>query len=328
MRRREFIAQMGGAAAWPLAARAQLAQPERSSRPVTGFLNNMSPEAWQPAMTGFRQGLSAAGFAEGRNVAFVYRWTDGKRDLLPELAADLVRSGVALIAASADTATALAALAAAPRTPVVFLTEDDPVRFGLVASLDRPGGRATGLYLTYRQYDASFASAQGELRRLLVPVPGSQGVVTISIQIFDTSSVPMKTDPEAAFASSLDPARYNNPRAFIGTPRLIQIDCGPFLDKQRRNQIVSLAARHRIPTFYYWRIFAEEGGLISHGFSLEDTYAQMGRYVGDILNGSNPADMPVLKPTKFEAVLNHQTAAELGLNVTDELLARVDKVIE
>jgi putative ABC transport system substrate-binding protein len=284
----------------------------------------MSPEAWQPAMTGFRQGLSEAGFVEGRNVALAYRWTDGKREFLPELAADLARSGAALIVASADTATALAALAA-PHIPVVFLTEDDPVRFGLVASLDRPGGRATGLYLANLRFDASFGSAQGELRRLLVP--DNRGVIT-TFEIFDTSSVAMKTDPEAAFASILDPARYSNPRVIVPLPRVIAISCGPFLDKQRRNQLVSLASSHRIPAFYYWRVFAEEGGLISYGPRLEDMYARMGRYAGDILNGRNPAEMPVLKPTKFEAVLNRRTAAELGLNVPAELLTRVDKVIE
>jgi putative tryptophan/tyrosine transport system substrate-binding protein len=325
MKRREFITLMGGAAAWPLVARGQLAQQDRSSRPVIGFLNNMSPEAWQPAMTGFRQGLSEAGFVEGQNVAFAYRWTDGNRDLLPDLAADLARSGVALIVASADTPTALAAMAAAPHIPVVFLTEDDPVRFGLVASLDRPSGRATGLYLTNLQFDVSAVSAQGELRRLLVPY--TQGI-NLVIEIFDTSSVAMKTDPEAAFASSLDPARFNNPRAIVPRPWFLTIACGPFLDKPRRTQLVSLAARHRIPALYYWRAFAEEGGLISHGPSLEDMYARLARYAGDILNGRNPADMPVLKPTKSEAILNRQTAAELGLNVTDELLARVDKVIE
>jgi putative tryptophan/tyrosine transport system substrate-binding protein len=324
MKRREFIALMGGAAVCPLAARAQLAPPDRTSQPVIGFLNNMSPEAWQPAMSGFRQGLSEAGFAEGPNVAFVYRWTDGKRDLLPELAGDLIRGGVALIVASGDSPTALAAMAAAPHIPVVFLTEDDPVRFGLVASLDRPGGRATGLHLADLRFDASFSSAQGELRRRLVP--GSQGLTIF--QMFDTSSVAAQTDPDAAFAFNFDPARFNNPRVLLPPLRVIAIASGPFLDKQRRTQLVSLAARHRIPALYYWRVFAEEGGLISHGPSLEDMYARMGRYAGDILYGRNPADMPVLKPTKFEAVLNRQTAAELGLIVSDELLARVDKVIE
>jgi putative ABC transport system substrate-binding protein len=320
MNRREFIALMGGGgAARPLAARAQLA------RPLIGFLNNMSPEAWQPAITGFRQGLSEAGFAEDRNVAFVYGWTNGNRDLLPELAADLIRSGVALIVASADSPTALAAMAAAPHVPVVFLTEDDPVRFGLVASLDRPGGRATGLFLTNLRFDASASSLQGELRRWLVPDDRGANLI---IEIFDTSSVAMKTDPVAAFDFNLDGARYNNPRVIVAPPRFITIACGPFLDKQRREQLVSLAARRRIPAFYYWRVFAEEGGLISHGFSLADMYEKMGGYAGSILNGRNPAEMPILKPTKVEAIFNGRTATELGLKVPPELLARVDRVIE
>jgi putative tryptophan/tyrosine transport system substrate-binding protein len=138
----------------------------------------------------------------------------------------------------------------------------------------------------------------------------------------------MKTHPEAAFASILDPARFNNMRVIIPRPGFLTIVCSPFLDKQRRTQLVSLAARRRNPALYYWRIFAEEGGLISHGPSLEDMYARMARYAGDILNGRKPAEMPILKPTKFEAVFNRRAAAELGLNVSDELLARVDKVIE
>jgi putative tryptophan/tyrosine transport system substrate-binding protein len=326
MNRRELLARMGGAAArWPLPARAQLAQMEQPTRPLIGFLNNMSPEAWQPAITGFRQGLSEAGFTEDRNVAFVHRWTDGSRDLLPELAADLIRGGVALIVASADTPTALAAMAAAPHIPVVFLTEDDPVRFGLVASLERPGGRATGMFLTNLRFDASAASLQGKLRRSLLPDDRGTNLI---IEIFDTSSVAMKTDPVAAFDSNLDAARFNNPRVIIAPPRFVTIACGPFLDKQRREQLVSLAARHRIPALYYWGVFAEEGGLISHGFSLADMYAQMGRYAGSILNGADPAEMPVLKPAKFEAILNRRTAAELGLDPPAQLLARVDKVIE
>jgi putative tryptophan/tyrosine transport system substrate-binding protein len=221
----------------------------------------------------------------------------GKGTSMPELASDLIRIGVALIVASTDSPTALAAMAAAPHIPVVFLTEDDPVRFGLVAGLDRPGGRATGLYLADLRFDVSAASAQGELRRLLVPY--TQGI-NLVIEIFDTSSVAMKTDPEVAFASSLDPARYNNPRAIVPRPWFLTIASGPFLDKQRRTQLVSLAAR----ALYYWRVFAEEGGLISHGPSPEDRYARMARYAGDILNGRNPVEMPVLKPTKFQAALN------------------------
>jgi putative tryptophan/tyrosine transport system substrate-binding protein len=324
MKRRKFIALTGSAAVWSFAARAQLVEPERSSRPVIGFLNNMSSESWRSAMPGLRQGLSEVGFVEGQNVAFAYRWTEGKRDLLPELAADLARSGVALIIASADTATALAARAAAPHIPVVFVTEDDPVRFGLAAGLDQPGGRATGLYLTKVWFDVSAVSAQRELWRLLVP-----GIQTfLRIEILDASSIVEKTDPDVAFASNLDFARRNNPRVIIPPIRAIEIDCGPFLDERRRNQLVSLAARHRIPTLYYWRIFAEEGGLITCGISLTDVYERIGRYGGDILRGRNPAEMPILKPSKPEAVLNLRTEAELGLNVSSELLARVDKVIE
>jgi len=321
MKRRDFIALIGGAATWPLVAGAQTPRGDAPSQPVIGFLNNLAQEQWQPAMTGFRQGLSEAGYVEGQNAAFTFRWTEGQSDRLPELAADLAAAAVSVIVTSADTATALAARAAAPSIPVVFMTQADPVRFGLVASLDQPGGNATGMYLTKSVVDVS---TRTQLWRLLVP----DTKVYHRIEILDADSVAAKTDPEAAFAFNLDSARRNNPHVIIPPVRAIMIDCGPFLDQSRRNQLVSLAARHGIPTMYDWRVFAEEGGLISYGISIADSYAQIGRTTGEILKGRSPGDIPVLKPTKFETVVNLKTAAQLGLAVPPELRARADKVID
>lgn len=321
MKRRDFIALLGSAATWPLAALGQPAQGDQPPRPVIGFLNNIASDQWQPALNGFSRGLSEAGRVESDNVDFTYRWTDGRTDRLPELAADLARAKVSVIVASADTKTALAARSAAPNIPIVFVTEDDPVRFGLVGSLVQPGGHATGIYLTRSVIDAA---VRREFWRLLVP----SNQIFLRIEIFDASSVAAKTDPEAAFAFSFDPARRNNPRVVMPPVRALEIDTGPFLDRRRRSELVSLASRHGIPALYHWRVFAEEGGLISYGIDIEDVYARMGRYAGAIVNGENPSLMPVLKPVKFESALNLRTAAELGLSVSPELLARVDKVIE
>jgi putative tryptophan/tyrosine transport system substrate-binding protein len=319
MRRREFIAMLGGAAAWPFPAAAQIAQPQPSTLPTIGFLNNLSPDLWHPAMSGFLRGLGEAGFVEGRNVAFTYRWTEGRKDRLPQLAADLAQANVAVIIASADTATALAALAATSKIPVVFATQDDPVRYGLVSSLDQPGGRATGMFLVKPVSDGS--ARQAVFRQL---VPDNQ--IFYSMDILETSSFILQTEPDAAFENLLAPS--SSPHFIKGTVRAVMIHSGPFLDIRRRSQLVSLAARHRLPALYDWRVFAEEGGLISYGISIEETYSRIGRYAGELLKGRTPAEMPILKPTKFETVVNLKTAAELGLKVPPELLAGADKVIE
>jgi putative ABC transport system substrate-binding protein len=320
MKRRDFIALVGGAAAWPLAANAQTA-PGTPPRPVIGFLNNLAQEQWPPAMAGFRRGLGQAGYAEGENVAFTFRWSEGRSDRLPELAADLASANVSVIVSSADTLTALAARAAAPNIPVVFMTQADPVRFGLVATLDQPGGNATGMYLTKTVVDVANRT---ELWRLLVP----DAKVYHRIEIFDTDSVAAKTDPQAAFAFNFDPARRSNPHVVIPPAKAIIIDCGPFLDQRRRHELVSLAASHGVPTMYDWRVFAEEGGLISYGIDIANSYAQIGRTTGEILKGRSPAELPVQKPGKFETVINLKTATALGLAVPPELRARADTVIE
>jgi putative ABC transport system substrate-binding protein len=350
MRRRDFITLVGGTAlAWPLGAHAQQPAP-----PVIGFLNDLSPDQWPAPLSGFRRGLSEAGYAEGRNVSFAYKWTEGRRDRLPELAADLARANVAVIIASGDTAAAMSARAATAEIPIVFAIEDDPVRFGLAASLDRPGGNATGIYL---DTPAEVATTRRDLLRQINPKIGAS---LWMLGIVDASADPSRTDPEAALTGLLDGVRVrtgttdpnilrllrSNPEAALkqtyeqlGKPddndrvtpammRALEIKTGPFLDGRRRQQAIALAARHAIPTLYHWRAFVEAGGLISYGFDIEDVYARMGREAGEILKGGNTAEMPVRKPTKLETVINLRTAAELGLNLSPDLLARVDTVIQ
>ena len=321
--------------------------------PVTiGFLNDLSSDQWPPVLTAFREGLGDAGYIEGQNVAFTYRWTEGRRDRLAALAADLVRSNVAVIIASGDTAAALAAQAATSKIPIIFAIEDDPIKFGLAAGIDKPGGNATGIQLLID------GSPRRDLLRQLVPNIGAN---FWTVTVLDASSDAWRTDPESALTRLLDGVRVRTSTGVspemlrllqtepttalrqmqqqMGTPddndrvkphtlRSLEVVSGPFLDSARRKQAIDLAARHGIPTLYHWRGFAEAGGLISYGPSLVETYSQMGRYAGEILKGGNPADMPILKPTKFETVINLRTAGELGLNVPEALIARADKVIQ
>jgi putative ABC transport system substrate-binding protein len=333
----------------------QLAQADQPARAEIGFLNDLSPDQWQPAMTGFRRGLSEAGYVEGQNVTFVYRWTEGRRDSLPDLAGGLARANVSLIVSSGDTAAALAARAATSKIPVLFAIEDDPVKFGFAESLDKPGGNATGMYFV--DPSGALGTTRQELLRQLVPNIGS---VFYVLQILDASSDTRRTEPATALKSLLDGVRTRSVplsadikqllrtdpekalkqlQQQVGTPddsdridpdrmHSLEVNSGPFLDARRRSQTIALAARYGIPTLYHWRGFVEAGGLISHGFEIEDAYVQLGRYAGRILNGANPAEMPIMKPTKRETAINLRTAAELGLSVPPAMLARVDEVIQ
>jgi putative ABC transport system substrate-binding protein len=335
-------------------------QPEQAagtgSRAKIGFLNDLSPDQWQPAMTGFRQGLSETGYVEGQNVDFIYRWTGGRKDSLAELAANLAATDVAVIVTSGDTAAALAAQAATAKIPIVFAIEDDPVKFGLAASLDKPGGNATGLSLADTL--GALGTTRQELLRQIVP---KAGIVFFELKILDASSDASNTEPGAALISLLDGVQTKtagplsaelkslfrtDPEAAFKqlseqmakqgagdriTPdqmRSLEINSGPFLDSKRLRQTIALAAHLGIPTLYHWRVAAEAGGLISHGFDIHDVYRQLGRYAGEILQGENPADKPILKPGQPETVINLRTAAELGLTVAPALLARADKVIQ
>jgi putative tryptophan/tyrosine transport system substrate-binding protein len=325
--RREFITLLGGAAAWPLAARAQ--QP---AMPVIGVLNPTSPEANVGRLDAFRQGLKEAGYVEGENVAIDYRWAQGQTDRLPALAAELARRRVAVIAAAAATSVVLAAKAATTTIPVVFAVGEDPVRLGLVASLARPGGNLTGINF----FNSELIAKRVELLRELVPmatrvavlvnpadakntrttlkdVEAAARAIGLQIQVLDAST---SREIDAAFAAI---ARERPDALFVN---------GDAFFNSRRLQLALLAARHAIPASYGSRDFPDYGGLMSYGTSITDAFRQVGVYTGRILKGAKPADLPVVQASKFELVINAQAARVLGLTVPPTLLATADEVIE
>jgi putative tryptophan/tyrosine transport system substrate-binding protein len=326
MRRRAFITLLGGAAAaWPLAAGAQ----QQTAMPVIGFLHPSSFDAYR--LRAFRQGLKEAGFVEGQNVAVEYRSADNQVDRLPELAAELVRRNVAVLAAIAGTGT-LAAQAATKTIPIVFMVADDPVKLGLVASLARPGGNLTG----FNMLAVELAAKRLELLRDLVP--GATRVAVLVNPAEGAGTEATLRDVEAAARALAMQIRALNAStlqeidaAFAGLaherPDALFVGTGPFLT-DRRVQLAQLAARYAIPAVYQDRQFAEVGGLASYGASLADGYRQVGAYAGRILKGAKPADLPVVQSSKFELVINHSTARMLGLTVPQTLLATADEVIE
>jgi putative tryptophan/tyrosine transport system substrate-binding protein len=326
VKRREFIALLGGAAAaWPLAARAQ--QP---AMPMVGFLSGVSPGPFAQRLAAFRQGLNETGTIEGRNVAIEYRWAEGQYDRLPALATDLVGRRVAVIVAFTNQA-ALEAKAATTTIPIVFLVGQDPVKLGLVASLNRPGENITGV----SWFGADLEPKQLSLLHELVP---NAAVIALLVDLNATDAVSRVSQVQAAAralglqlvvlnvrtASDIDAAFASLVRERAGA---LVVGGGAFL-VSRRDQIIALAARHAIPAIYGFREYAVGGGLISYGNDIPDAFRRAGVYTGRILKGDKPADLPVEQPTKFELVINLKTAKALGLAVPSSMQWLADKVIE
>jgi putative tryptophan/tyrosine transport system substrate-binding protein len=327
MNRRDFITLLGGAAAWPLAARAQ-----QQALPVIGYLGTETPEVWASRLQAFHQGLGETGYVDGRNVAIEYRWAEGQNNRLPALAADLMRSKVAVICAPGSTTAALAAKAVTQTIPIVFMVGTDPVQIGLVTSLNRPGGNLTGIV----NLTIEVAAKRFEVLHELVPAATSlallvnpanrvnaEALVTetqraarslgLDLLVLNASS---QTEIEGAFATLVD-RRVGG--LSIGSDALFIA---------HSDQIIALADRHKVPTIDQFRDFTTAGGLVSYGPNSFDTWRLVGVYTGRILKGEKPADLPVQQSTKVELTINLKTAKALGINVPLRLLGRADEVIE
>jgi putative ABC transport system substrate-binding protein len=327
MKRREFITLLGGAGSWPLAARAQ-----QSAVPVIGFINARSAEDSPQLGAAFRKGLEATGYVQGQNVTVEYHWLDGRYDRIPSLIADLVSRRVAVIATPGTADAALAAKAATTTIPIVFGVGDDPVKLGLVASLARPGGNATGINLLSGEVVAKRLGLLHDLVPKAVRI-----AVLLNPANSSTAEATLRDIPEAARALGLQIQVLH-----AGTSREIEAAFATLVRDRadalfvapdgfftsRRVQFATLAARHAIPATYSNRTYPEVGGLMSYGSDILDYYRQAGVYTGQILKGAKPADMPVLQSTKYEFVINMQTARALGLEVPNSLQLLADEVIE
>jgi putative tryptophan/tyrosine transport system substrate-binding protein len=326
MQRRTFLSLLaGGAVATPVTARAQ-----QKATPVIGYLSGTSPGPFAPYVAAFRRGLSETGWVHGQNVAIEYRWAEGQYDGLPRLAADLVGRKVDVIATSGGDFSAIAAKNATSSIPIVFLAGGDPVEEGLVASLAAPGGNLTGVTLLTVDLWGKRVELISELApeaRVLALLtnpnfPGAERNIRAVQEATQAKGLQLRilkaatdSDIDAAFASLVE---LRAGALLVGDPTFLS----------RREQIVALAARAAVPAIYEWREFAASGGLISYGPSLTDTYRNVGSYVGKILKGAKPADLPIQQPTTFELVINLKTAKALGLTIPPLILARADEVIE
>jgi len=327
MRRRNFLCFLGGTAtAWPLVARAQ--QP---TMPVVGFMSGRSSEESAHLISAFREGLAEAGFIDGQNLKIEFRWAQGDYDLLPALAADLVGRGVNVLVGVGGDVSAVTAKRATATIPVVFGMGSDPVKAGLVASFNRPGGNVTGFTLWANQIE----SKQLDLLRKLLPETPLIGILvnprySPSTQGLEDLERAAKTIDQRLFtASASDDAELEKALTLLLEQRIsaLLVQATPFFDT-RRDRIIGFAAQNRLPAIYNFREYAADGGLISYGPDIEESYRNAGGYVGRILKGTNPADLPVLQPTKFDFVINLKTAKALGLTVPPTLLAEAGEVIE
>jgi putative ABC transport system substrate-binding protein len=326
MERREFIAILSGAATWPLVARAQ-----QTAMPVIGSLSGRSPDEAKSVIAAFHRGLAEMGYVEGKNVAIEYRWAEGRYERLPALAAELVSRHVIAIAATGGSVSALSAKGVTTTIPIVFSSGGDAVKLGLVASLNRPGGNVTGVNLIFG------ALGVKRLELLREAIPGASALAMLVNPNYPSAADEVADVQAAARDLGLQIAVLNAPAESDFEPafaRLAQqkiagllVTDDPFL-QSRREQLTQLAARHAIPAIYFSRDFCDAGGLISYGPNLNDAYRLVGVYVGRILKGEKPTDLPVIQPTKFELVINLKTATALGLTVPPTLLVRADEVIE
>src|SRR5215216_433166 len=324
MRRRELISLLGGAAAWPLAARAQ-----QQAVPRVGFLDAGSAAERGPQVAAFRKGLAEGGYQDGQNVALEFAWAEGQYSRFAELAADLVRRGVSVIATPGSGTAALAAKAATTTIPIVFGAGGDPVKQGIVATLNRPGGNATGVNF----FTVELVAKRMQLLRELLPAAKR---IAVLVNPTDPEGYQTLRDVEEAAGAQqivvLDVASGRDIDAAFARIAREQADAvlvapGTFFNT-RRVQLVVLAARHALPAIYPVRAYVDAGGLISYGTDILDAFRQVGVYAARILKGAKPADLPVVQSTKFELVINLNTARALGLEVPPDLLARADEVIE
>ena len=326
MRRREFIALVGGAAAWPLAARAQ--QP---AMPVIGFIGAESPEPYAERLNAFRVGLKEIGFVEGQNVAVEYRWAERQYSRFPDLAAQLVQLQVSVIAATGGEPAPQSAEAATQTIPIVFTANGDPVRQGLVASLNRPGGNATGVTI----FGSAAIAKRLQLMHEILPQVATVGYlmnpnnsnsnIEMEAALDAAPSLGMKLlvqkagDERAIDAAFADLAQQQTPGLIIGSDAYFYF---------QRRQLISLGQRYRVAMIFYLAAFARDGGLIAYGNSLTEAYRLAGVYVGRILKGEKPADLPVVQAAKYELVINLKTAKALGLTLPPGVMAIADEVIE
>ena len=327
MKRREFITLLGGAAAtWPLRARAQ--QP---AMPVIGFLSSRSPNEAAYVVAAFHRGLGEGGYSEGQNVGIEYRWAEGQYDRLPALAADLVRRRVAVIASTGGIGAAIAAKQATSTIPIVFVSGDDPIKHGVVASLNRPGGNVTGIY----NFISVMEAKRFGLLRETVPTAGSIAVLLnpnfpgFDVQLKDLQEAARAVGQQINVLNASSEADIH--AAFRAVTRLptaaLLVGGDPFFNG-RREQLVTLAAHYSIPAMYELREYALAGGLMSYGTNLADAYRQVGNYAARVLKGDKPADLPVVQSSRFELVINLKTAKALRLTIPAGVLAIADEVIE